>query len=108
MGWTDFPMIPLGEIDLKNEIYQDTGSTVVRRRSGRRSMRRVYSARIHGCQSNMTVAVYQGGTAEEVGLYSHSSSLLWSKTGMARGHFTILTSSVSRFQHGLAADETDI
>jgi hypothetical protein len=98
-------MIPLGEIDLKNEIHQDTGSAEVRRRGGRRSVRRVYSARIHGCPSNMTVALYQGDTAEEVRSYSDSVNLLWRITGVARGYLTILTRSVGAVQCRVAANE---
>ncbi|KAJ7854239.1 hypothetical protein B0H13DRAFT_2081341 [Mycena leptocephala] len=38
---------------------------VVNRCSGRCAARRIYSARIHGTQSDMTVVVYQGENAEE-------------------------------------------
>ncbi|KAJ7846606.1 hypothetical protein B0H14DRAFT_2771694 [Mycena olivaceomarginata] len=55
---SDFPKIPLGEIDLQREICLDTGRVV------RNPVRRIYSARVRGCQSNMTVAIYQGVNAE--------------------------------------------
>jgi hypothetical protein len=58
-------MIPLGHLDLRNEIRFKAGSDTVYRRDGQVSVRKVYSARIHGCQSNMTVAVYEGDNAEE-------------------------------------------
>ncbi|KAJ6561628.1 hypothetical protein B0H19DRAFT_1259297 [Mycena capillaripes] len=58
----DFRMIPLGDIDLQSE--HDTGG-VVYRQNERCSVRRVYSAKIDGRASEMTVAVYQGNGAEE-------------------------------------------
>jgi hypothetical protein len=59
-------MIPLGDIDLQHEIRLDKGSSVVghKRLGGR--VRRVYSAKVKGLESNMTVAMYQGGGVEEV------------------------------------------
>jgi hypothetical protein len=62
-GSPDFPKIPLGEIDLQREICLDTGRVV------RNPVRRIYSARVRGCQSNMTVAIYQGVNAEGVRPY---------------------------------------
>jgi hypothetical protein len=55
-------MIPLGDLDLRNEIQLDSGSNTVYRRS----VRRLYSARVFGEKSKMTVALYQGDDAEEV------------------------------------------
>ncbi|KAJ7927929.1 hypothetical protein B0H13DRAFT_2312105 [Mycena leptocephala] len=59
---SDFRMIPLGDIDLRKEIClnYDTGDADQRPR-----VRRVYSARVHGRKSNVTVAMYQGSGAEE-------------------------------------------
>ncbi|KAJ6456733.1 hypothetical protein C8R45DRAFT_943552 [Mycena sanguinolenta] len=51
----DFLSIPLGNIDLRNEIGVDTARGVMRRDSERRSVRRMYSARVVG----------QGNNAEE-------------------------------------------
>ncbi|KAJ7800061.1 hypothetical protein B0H14DRAFT_2901328 [Mycena olivaceomarginata] len=62
---SDFRRIPLGDLDLRKEICLDSGSNTVFHRSGRGSVRRVYSAAVQGCKSNMTVAVYQGEKAEE-------------------------------------------
>ncbi|KAJ7127725.1 hypothetical protein C8R44DRAFT_873534 [Mycena epipterygia] len=61
---SDFRMIPLGDLDLRNEIHLEH-SGVVNRRRGMHPARRVYNARIEGKQSDMTVAVYQGENAEE-------------------------------------------
>ncbi|KAF8175230.1 hypothetical protein K438DRAFT_1939713 [Mycena galopus ATCC 62051] len=61
----NFPTIPLGRLDLRNEIPFNAGSDTVYRRDRQVSVRKIYSARIHGCQSHMTVAVYDGDNAEE-------------------------------------------
>lgn len=57
-------MIPLGDIDLQHDIGSDF--SVVDRRRGRPRVRRVYTAKIKGRNSNMTVAIYEGDSAEEV------------------------------------------
>jgi hypothetical protein len=57
-------MIPLGDIDLQHEIGSDFG-TVDRRRE-HPGVRRVYSARVKGRESSVTVAMYRGDGAEEV------------------------------------------
>ncbi|KAJ6602945.1 hypothetical protein B0H10DRAFT_651589 [Mycena sp. CBHHK59/15] len=62
---TDFRVIPVGDLDLRNELRLDRESGVVHRRHGWGAVRRMYSARIHGCKSSMTVAVYQGDNSEE-------------------------------------------
>jgi hypothetical protein len=55
-------MIPLGDLDLRHEI---TGAVVnIRYRRG--CTKRIYSARVDGRNSNMTVVFYQGQAAEEV------------------------------------------
>jgi hypothetical protein len=64
---TDFPVIPLGHINLLGEIGLDRGGGVVHQKNGGNSVRRMYTARVHGCRSNMTVALYQGDGAEDVG-----------------------------------------
>ncbi|KAJ6518423.1 hypothetical protein DFH09DRAFT_1373446 [Mycena vulgaris] len=66
MAPPDFHMIPMGDLDLREEIRPRHRSGVVYPREGRASVRRVYSARVHGSKSKMTVAVYQGENAEEV------------------------------------------
>ncbi|KAJ7837819.1 hypothetical protein B0H14DRAFT_2790684 [Mycena olivaceomarginata] len=60
-----FRTIPLGDLDLCNEIQLDDESGVVQRCTSQYSVRRMYSARIHNCNSTMTVALYQGYDAEE-------------------------------------------
>ncbi|KAJ7833008.1 hypothetical protein B0H14DRAFT_2801743 [Mycena olivaceomarginata] len=60
----DFRRIPLGDIDLQHEIHLDnTFGVVDRQRRRTRNIRRVYSAKTAG--RNVTVAMYQGNTAEE-------------------------------------------
>lgn len=59
-------MIPLGDMILLDKVGQDGRYGVTRRRQGQASVRRMYSARIHGSNSVMTAAVYQGDGAEEV------------------------------------------
>lgn len=58
----DFRAVPLGDLDLLHEIQSEPAKI----RYGV-SARRIYSARINGHASGMTVAVYQGDGAEEVG-----------------------------------------
>ncbi|KAJ7508770.1 hypothetical protein B0H11DRAFT_1355961 [Mycena galericulata] len=58
-----FPNIPRGHVDLRHEIRMDAGGLVHRQRG--RVSRRMYSARIEGGQSDVTVAVYQGQDAKE-------------------------------------------
>ncbi|KAJ6484698.1 hypothetical protein C8R45DRAFT_290416 [Mycena sanguinolenta] len=62
---SDFRMIPLGDIDLQREIRLDVGLGVLDRRRERACIRRVYSAKVEGKTSEMTVTTYQGDTAEE-------------------------------------------
>lgn len=59
----------MGDIDLRNEIRLNNGSGLVRRRRTLNSVRRMYSAKIHGRDSDMTVALYQGNNSEEVGCH---------------------------------------
>ncbi|KAJ7436176.1 hypothetical protein B0H11DRAFT_1394086 [Mycena galericulata] len=60
----DFRRIPLGDLDLRHEICLDSGGVVSRRQG--EPARRIYSARIEGKQSDMTVAVYEGQNAKEI------------------------------------------
>lgn len=91
----DFRRIPLGDIDLKNEIRLNSESGVVDLKGSRGSVRRMYSARVDGPTSDMTVALYQGN-AEEVGLVHRLTSLnhILIFIGMAPGHFTTVIPSV--------------
>ncbi|KAJ7759370.1 hypothetical protein DFH07DRAFT_1060222, partial [Mycena maculata] len=61
---SDFRRIPLGDIYLRNEIRLDAESGVVDRHNVRGSVRRVYLAKINGKSADMTVALYQGDSAE--------------------------------------------
>jgi hypothetical protein len=63
---TDFRTIPLGDLNLVQEIGFRRGANVVHRKNGGNSVRRMYTARVEGCKSNMTVALYQGNGAEDV------------------------------------------
>ncbi|KAJ7619801.1 hypothetical protein DFH06DRAFT_72820 [Mycena polygramma] len=62
---TDFRTIPLGDLDLRRIIGLEGLSAVARSPPGRASVRRMYSARIHGFKANMTAVLYQGDRAEE-------------------------------------------
>jgi hypothetical protein len=60
-------MIPMGDIDLLEEICLDNETGAVGRHHPERTrVRRVYSARVDGRKSGVTAAVYQGNGAEEV------------------------------------------
>ncbi|KAJ7027267.1 hypothetical protein C8F04DRAFT_1267177 [Mycena alexandri] len=65
----DFRMIPMGDIDLQRQIRahevrvgEDSGVIF---RESRGWVRRVYSAKVEGRKSDMTVAIYEGEAAEE-------------------------------------------
>ncbi|KAJ6518445.1 hypothetical protein DFH09DRAFT_1373451 [Mycena vulgaris] len=73
---SDFRMIPMGDLDLRQEIRPWHRSGVIFRGERGASVRRVYSARIHGSKSKMTVAVYQGETAEEEGMAGRYFAIL--------------------------------
>ncbi|KAJ7227982.1 hypothetical protein B0H12DRAFT_1328542 [Mycena haematopus] len=60
---SDFRMIPIGDIDLQREIRLNSYTGVVDRE--RACNGRVYSARVEGRKSTLTVAMYQGNGAEE-------------------------------------------
>jgi hypothetical protein len=60
-------MIPMGDIDLLEEIHLNNETGVVGRHHPERTcIRRMYSAKIDGRKSGVTVAIYQGEGAEEV------------------------------------------
>ncbi|KAJ7509111.1 hypothetical protein B0H11DRAFT_1363077 [Mycena galericulata] len=61
---SEFRRIPLGDVDLRHEIRIDA-SGGVHWQGARACARKIYSARIQGIHSDMTVAVYQGENAEE-------------------------------------------
>ncbi|KAJ7752646.1 hypothetical protein B0H16DRAFT_1546064 [Mycena metata] len=66
----DIHRIPMGNIDLQRQIrsdelrFDDTVG-VVRHERRRGCVRRVYSAKVEGCSSDMTAMVYDGDTAEQ-------------------------------------------
>ncbi|KAJ7315706.1 hypothetical protein DFH08DRAFT_419117, partial [Mycena albidolilacea] len=62
---SDFRMIPLGDIDLRHEIQVDSDKGVVGRQGKRICARRIYTAKVAGHKSKVTVAMYQGNSAEE-------------------------------------------
>ncbi|KAF7374310.1 hypothetical protein MSAN_00314300 [Mycena sanguinolenta] len=53
-----FRTIPLGDINLQREIWQDDEGVI--------RLRRLYSAKIEGSDATRTVAMYQGDGAEQV------------------------------------------
>ncbi|KAJ7023137.1 hypothetical protein C8F04DRAFT_190650 [Mycena alexandri] len=66
---SDLRRIPIGDIDLQrqirvNEVRVDEDSGVIFREA-RGCVRRVYSAKVEGRKADMTVAIYEGNTAEE-------------------------------------------
>ncbi|KAJ7017081.1 hypothetical protein C8F04DRAFT_1338578 [Mycena alexandri] len=61
----DFRMVPMGDIDLQQELIMNKESWAVGRRRKRTPVRRVYSAKLEGRSTALTVAVYQGEGAEE-------------------------------------------
>jgi hypothetical protein len=63
---TDFPVIPPGHINLLEEIGYHRRAGVVHCEHDQNSVRRMYSARIHGSNSKMVGALYQGDGAEKV------------------------------------------
>ncbi|KAF8181418.1 hypothetical protein K438DRAFT_1841063 [Mycena galopus ATCC 62051] len=58
-------MIPLGDIDLQHEIGVKKYTGVLNYQPERARVRRVYSARVDGRNSSVTVVMYQGTGAEE-------------------------------------------
>ncbi|KAJ6474240.1 hypothetical protein C8R45DRAFT_1217361, partial [Mycena sanguinolenta] len=74
---SDWVRIPLGHVDLRNEIRMDGVTGAVWRGHGRKRVRRMYSARVVGHTEPMTVALYQGNNADDVWkLYHRSFDLL--------------------------------
>jgi hypothetical protein len=62
----DYRRIPMGDINLRHEMRLNKLSSVADYRHERRSVRRVYSAKIDRGESSVTVAMYHGEKAEEV------------------------------------------
>ncbi|KAJ6526838.1 hypothetical protein DFH09DRAFT_1095032 [Mycena vulgaris] len=62
---SDLRMIPLSDIDLQDEISPNYSTGVVYREPGQAYVRRIYSARVAGQKSKVTVAMYEGNGAEE-------------------------------------------
>ncbi|KAJ7735495.1 hypothetical protein B0H16DRAFT_1576030, partial [Mycena metata] len=56
----DFRMIPIGDIDLRKELVVNKRSSIIGHGREYNCVRRVYSAKIEGRRSKVTVAVYQG------------------------------------------------
>ncbi|KAJ7211451.1 hypothetical protein C8J57DRAFT_1539566 [Mycena rebaudengoi] len=79
-----FRRLPMGDLDLLAEIYLDDRSSVVYRRKGQPSARRIYSARVPSIDSKMTVVLYQGDDAERF-------------EGMAGGYSTAFVASVGQY-----------
>ncbi|KAF8214566.1 hypothetical protein K438DRAFT_1926956 [Mycena galopus ATCC 62051] len=62
---SNFRTIPMGDLDFRHEIHQNTGSRVARRCRDQNSVRRMYSVRVHGSNSAMTAVLYQGAHTEQ-------------------------------------------
>ena len=56
----------MGDINLQQELMVTGHSGLVDRRRARNCVRRVYSAKIDGRSTDLTVAMYEGDGAEEV------------------------------------------
>jgi hypothetical protein len=63
---TDYRGIPMGDIDLQREIHLDQYSGIVEYPHEQHSIQKLYSAKIPGQKSSVTVATYQGESAGEV------------------------------------------
>ncbi|KAF7377074.1 hypothetical protein MSAN_00125900 [Mycena sanguinolenta] len=64
---SDFRMIPMGDIDLRRQIRVDERTGVAYSRPRERAcVPRLYSAKVKGQKSTLTVAMYQGDGAEQV------------------------------------------
>ncbi|KAF7340628.1 hypothetical protein MSAN_02134700 [Mycena sanguinolenta] len=81
---SDFRMIPLADIDLRHEIRLDNSMGAAYSRPRERArVRRLYSAKVEGRKSTLTVAMYQGDDAEQVRGIFLSGSLRLNCVGMA-------------------------
>ncbi|KAJ7620238.1 hypothetical protein FB45DRAFT_871277 [Roridomyces roridus] len=73
----DFRRLPFGDIDLQREIFCDENGIVFRWRRARSQARRVYSAKIFGSDSDMTVMFYEGDDALHVSILLVDVLYLW-------------------------------
>ncbi|KAJ7227994.1 hypothetical protein B0H12DRAFT_235214 [Mycena haematopus] len=64
-------MIPIGDIDLRHKIRLNDKTGVVDYGRVRACIRGIYSARVEGRKSTLTVAIYQGDGAEEQDIANH-------------------------------------
>ncbi|KAF7377031.1 hypothetical protein MSAN_00121200 [Mycena sanguinolenta] len=63
---SDFRMIPLVDIDLWHEIRLTNSTVGVDHRRKQARVRRLYSTKVEGRKSTLTVAIYQGDDAEQL------------------------------------------
>ncbi|KAJ7165909.1 hypothetical protein C8R46DRAFT_1219687 [Mycena filopes] len=61
----DLRMIPWGDIDLQQKLLVNKETGAIGYLHERKCVRRVYSAKVDGQRSDVTVAVYQGDGAED-------------------------------------------
>ncbi|KAJ7696340.1 hypothetical protein B0H16DRAFT_1485029 [Mycena metata] len=61
----NFRTIPMGDIDLQQELMVTGHSGLVSHRRAQNCVRRVYSAKMDGLNKDWTVAMYEGDGAEE-------------------------------------------
>ncbi|KAJ7876934.1 hypothetical protein B0H14DRAFT_3130337, partial [Mycena olivaceomarginata] len=106
----DFRMIPLGDIDLQREIHLNDRSGIVDHQHGRRCARRVYSAKIEGRTSTVTVAMYEGDGAEKewrancakyIAVRHPNIAQLWGVASAKKMHATIFHDDLTPFHQFL-------
>ncbi|KAJ7651170.1 hypothetical protein FB45DRAFT_32068 [Roridomyces roridus] len=79
--FSDYRMIRRGDIDLRKEITFDKETAQVHRLERRPHVRRIYSAKIHGVESDRAVFVYEGQNGEqEWREYIDRHSQMWHPT----------------------------
>ncbi|KAF7377034.1 hypothetical protein MSAN_00121500 [Mycena sanguinolenta] len=76
---SDFRMIPMGDIDLRHRIRVNERMSVAFSRPRERArVRRLYSAKVEGRKSTLTVAMYQGDNAAQNQEFKEAFYYLWS------------------------------
>ncbi|KAJ7168961.1 hypothetical protein C8R46DRAFT_1092936 [Mycena filopes] len=113
----NFRMIPWGDIFLQQELSPGNQPRVVGRRPQSKCARRVYSAKIDGRHSDVTVAVYQGDGAEEawrrdIATYMslRHSSIIQVCAGASYGniHATVFHGDLVPFKQFMAAQSPNM
>ncbi|KAJ7017089.1 hypothetical protein C8F04DRAFT_1157758 [Mycena alexandri] len=102
---SDIRMIPMGDIDLQQQLQMNKESGVISWKGERRHARRVYSAKIDGRTSNMTVRATKLKRCEwtrDIALYMslrHSNILqLWGGASAGNVHATVFHGDLVPFK----------